>query len=55
MTVIADDMELDESNVVLHDEVAESERKEIEKVLCEFEDVLDGSVGCYMGGKAKIS
>ncbi len=54
MTVIADDMELDESNVVLHDEVAESERKEIEKVLCEFEDVFDGSVGCYLGGKAKI-
>jgi len=52
--VIADDMELDESSIVLHDEVYESERKEIEKVLMEFEDVFDGSVGCYMGGITKV-
>ena len=38
----------------MHDEVAPGFRSAIEGVRCEFEDVLDGRVGRYKDGEAKV-
>lgn len=54
VTVIAEDVGLEEPNVKLHDEVGAGLKNAIDGVLCEFEDVLDGRVGCYTDGEAKI-
>ena len=53
-TVIVEDVGPEEPNVKLHGEVGPGFKSVIEGVICEFEDVLDGRVGHYKDGEAKI-
>ena len=55
LTVIAEDMGLDEGKVRLKGAVGEEGRAMIEKVLEGFQEEYDGSDGYYKGGEAKIT
>ncbi len=54
ITVLAEDAGLDDSKVKLHGVTDAQITNNIEHVLEEFEDIMDGSVGCYVGGAVKI-
>ena len=54
LTVVAEDRELDEGKVMLSGSVGEQDRKRIDEVLKEFEDLLDGSDGRFTGGEMTI-
>ena len=51
LTVVAEDRELDEGKIMLSGSVGEQDRKKIDEVLKEFEDLLDGSDDRFTGGE----
>ena len=54
LTVVAEDRKLDEGKVMLRGSVGEQDRKRIDEVLKEFEDILDGSDGRFTGSEMTI-
>ena len=54
LTVVAEDREFDEGKVMLSGSVEEQDRKRIDEVLIEFEDLLDGSDCRFTGGEMTI-
>ena len=54
LTMLADDMGLEESKVKLFGEISEQSKEEIEEVLEEIKEEMDESDGKYVGSEAKI-